>query len=147
MGDRRTVPKEVSEKTYTLLTIDGADHDGGTLYVLFDEDGDMMLGCAWPQPLERIAREAGAKVRHETYRSDVLDAEPPRKRDIMDFEDRMIQAIERGDCSPEEAYDHVRDGSAGAADRERDEEKIRKADATARLNAMLQGSVPKDISD
>jgi hypothetical protein len=75
----------------------------------------------------------------------------------MDFEDRMIEAIERGECSPEDAYDHVRETMADAADRLRDQRiqdrlleadnrRIR-ADANARMNAALQGSVPKDIAD
>ena len=32
------------------------------------------------------------------------------------FEDRMIDAIDRGECSYEEAYDYVRDGLADRGD-------------------------------
>jgi hypothetical protein len=35
----------------------------------------------------------------------------------MDFEDRMIEAVERGECSEDEAYDYVRDSLADAAER------------------------------
>jgi hypothetical protein len=52
----------------------------------------------------------------------------------MDFEDQMIEAVERGECSEDEAYDHVRESMADAADRARDEEQIEQT--TRRFNAL-----------
>lgn len=41
----------------------------------------------------------------------------------MDFKDQMIEAYERGDCSYEGAYDHVRESMADAADARRKADK------------------------
>jgi hypothetical protein len=39
------------------------------------------------------------------------------------MEDRMIEAIERGECSEDDAYDHVRESLADRADQQRKAEK------------------------
>lgn len=72
----------------------------------------------------------------------------------MSMEDRMIEASERGECSYEGAYEHVRESMADSADRARDRRKENaittseeRRDASARLQAFQQGSVPRDISD
>lgn len=41
----------------------------------------------------------------------------------MDFKDRMIEAYERGQCSYEGAYEHVRESMADAADARRKADK------------------------
>jgi hypothetical protein len=41
---------------------------------------------------------------------------------VTDFKDQMIEAVERGECSEDEAYDHVRDSLADAADRRKAED-------------------------
>lgn len=38
---------------------------------------------------------------------------------MSDFKDRMIEAYERGECSYEGAYDHVRESLADRADMQR----------------------------
>jgi hypothetical protein len=47
----------------TIVAQDGADDDGGTLYTLFDDDGEPILSAAWPQPLETHARLLGRETR------------------------------------------------------------------------------------
>lgn len=42
----------------------------------------------------------------------------------MDFKDRMIEAVERGFTTDENAYDYVRESMADAADRKRDSESV-----------------------
>jgi hypothetical protein len=49
--------------TWSLVAIDGADDDGGTLYVLYDAEQRMVAGACWPQVLEQIAQRAGALVK------------------------------------------------------------------------------------
>ena len=39
---------------------------------------------------------------------------------MSDFKDRMIEAVERGETTMENAYDYVRESLAHAADRKRD---------------------------
>ena len=65
---------------YTMVALDGADDDGGTLYVLYDEDGQLVSSCAWPQPLEQYARLAGFTVVRRTYATDRTDNEVPTTR-------------------------------------------------------------------
>jgi hypothetical protein len=65
---------------YTLTAIDGADDDGGTLYVLYDDEGRMLGGAAWPQPLEQLARLHGFAVVRQTYHTDRTDNEVPTAR-------------------------------------------------------------------
>lgn len=48
---------------YTLVAIDGADHDGCTLYVMHGFDGEPLLSSSWPQPLEHVAKQAGIELR------------------------------------------------------------------------------------
>ena len=74
-------PLESDPPISTMLTIDGADYDGCTLYVLYDDQGEMMLGSAWPHPLEEIARMDGALLeRASTLGLHELDCEPPGRR-------------------------------------------------------------------
>ena len=43
---------------------------------------------------------------------------------MSSFENRMIEAIERGDATEDTAYDYVRDSLADLADRRRDEQRL-----------------------
>ena len=65
---------------YTIVALDGADDDGGTLYVLYDETGELLTSSAWPQPLEQYARLAGFAVVRRTYATDRTDNEVPTTR-------------------------------------------------------------------
>jgi hypothetical protein len=51
-------------RRYTITPQDGADDDGGTLYVLRDDKGEVLAGHAWPMPLERLAASRGARVEY-----------------------------------------------------------------------------------
>lgn len=51
---------------YLLAALDGADEDGGTLYVLYDDDGHGWVPlkvASVPQPLERYAATMGRAIR------------------------------------------------------------------------------------
>lgn len=75
--------------TYGLVAIDGADDDGGTLYVLHVTAGRPVLSAAWPQPLERFAADQGATVepvsayRGPDYGPDDFDDERELLADLM----------------------------------------------------------------
>lgn len=47
---------------FSLMALDGADDDGGTLYVLLDDD-QPVLAAGWPMPLEEYAARHGRDVR------------------------------------------------------------------------------------
>lgn len=75
------LPPPKRQEHYTMAAFDGADDDGGTLYVLYDESGRQITGSAWPQPLEAIAKLAGFSVRVSSYApSDRSDCEVPGGR-------------------------------------------------------------------
>jgi hypothetical protein len=72
----------VSDLVYTIVTVDGADDDGCTLYVLHDEHMQVITSCAWPQPLERVAEGLGATIAYgPTLGLHELEHDPPMKGD------------------------------------------------------------------
>lgn len=66
--------------SWTVTAYDGADDDGGTLYVLSDLDGRIVSSSAWPTPLERIAALEGYPVVRAVYDTTRGDCEVPRDR-------------------------------------------------------------------
>lgn len=68
---------------YTLVAIDGADDDGGTLYVLYDEHGCIVSGASWPHPLEALAHAAGLPLRRLTYSTERADCDVPAPRRVV----------------------------------------------------------------
>lgn len=58
------------KRPYRLVAQDGADDNGGTLYVLYDQYGRIVSSSAWPQPLERLAWERGHAVCQSTWRGE-----------------------------------------------------------------------------
>jgi len=42
------LPPPKKQEHYTMAAFDGADDDGGALYVLYDESGRQITGSAWP---------------------------------------------------------------------------------------------------
>lgn len=82
---------------YTIQALDGADDDGGTLYVLYDEAENLVTGAAWPQPLERLAEQAGFPVKRAVY-VDVLASDcdvPDPRRMYSDLLERVREAAEQ----------------------------------------------------
>lgn len=61
----------------------------------------------------------------------------------MDFKDQMIDAIERGECSEEDAYEHVRESLADRADQQRKE---RKENGDGGFDTGLFGSDPQFLA-
>ena len=49
------MPGRRVENGHRIIAVDGADEDGGTLYVLYNRDGEVRAAAAWPQPLELSA--------------------------------------------------------------------------------------------
>jgi hypothetical protein len=62
-GRKRVKPTE----PYFIVAQDGADDDGGTLYVLYDGQR-VITAASWPQPLEDIAFAVNRPVKRCTLR-------------------------------------------------------------------------------
>lgn len=71
---------------FTMLALDGADDDGGTLYVLLDQ-GVPVTAAAWPMPLEKLAADHGRDVvrlaRPDDYGPDDADDEREMLDELM----------------------------------------------------------------
>lgn len=95
---RKTEP----EPHYSMVAIDGADDDGGTLYVLYDEHGRQITGSAWPQPLEAIAQLAGFPVKRTLSWPGVSsDCEVPRgRRAKVTIDSELLERTHRGPLPP-----------------------------------------------
>jgi hypothetical protein len=68
----------VELEPYGLVAVDGADDDGGTLYVLLDA-GRAVLSAAWPHPLHQYAAQQGRSVE----RLPAWDGRPDDHRDML----------------------------------------------------------------
>ena len=91
--ERRWPPSYESKRPRTLepwviVAQDGADEDGGTLYTLFDEHGNVQVSAAWPHPLEERALLAGrATVRGPSWTGATTEIpEGKRRRKRMENE-------------------------------------------------------------
>ena len=98
---------------FGLVAIDGADHDGGTLYALLD-NGRPVLTAAWPMPLEQhAAREGRGFVRLPAYDGQLLDiTTKPRRRPMTAMNDDLSprrRLAERGEIL---TVDQVQDALA-----------------------------------
>lgn len=85
-----------------LVALDGADDDGGTLYVLMD-DGRPILTAAWPQPLMQYASDHGREVvRLPCWGGAPVDDIPdmPRRRPMTDMLTDLNPGRERDDDRP-----------------------------------------------
>ena len=73
----------------TILAVDDADDDGGTLYVLYD--GPLALHAAsWPHPLEAYAAKHGRGVTRAAYVPTLAgECEPPRRKEKTMVDDLM----------------------------------------------------------
>lgn len=63
------------KRPYLIAAYDGADDDGGTLYVLLDDDGEKwtpLLTASWPMPLEHYAATVGRAVRRVAAQTDAI---------------------------------------------------------------------------
>ena len=69
----RTPERKV--EPFTIVAQDGADDDGGTLYVLYDDAQRVITAASWPQPLERIAYITGHTVSYSSYGGELDNAD------------------------------------------------------------------------
>lgn len=68
-------PATATGAPFGLMALDGADDDGGTLYVLYDGDRPV-LSAAWPMPLEAHAARHGRTVERVQPIAPALDWGP-----------------------------------------------------------------------